>query len=139
MGSMPFPIDRPRRLRRTTAIRNLVRETHLQPSNFVLPLFVVEGEGIRNPIRSMPGNAQLSIDELVEEAASAPSADPCAVGAMEIDAAGLHARIDALRKAAEARFVDGLSAEQRATYDQQIRIHPDCLAVGGGFFFKHVP
>jgi porphobilinogen synthase len=68
---MPFPIDRPRRLRRTAAIRDLVRETHLQPSNFILPLFVVEGEGIRKEIRSMPGNAQLSIDELVKEAASA--------------------------------------------------------------------
>ncbi len=68
---MPFPIDRPRRLRRTAAIRDLVRETHLQPSNFILPLFVVEGEGIRKEIRSMPGNAQLSIDELVKEAESA--------------------------------------------------------------------
>ena len=68
---MPFPIDRPRRLRRTAAIRDLVRETHLQPSNFILPLFVVEGEGIRKEIGSMPGNAQLSIDELVKEAESA--------------------------------------------------------------------
>lgn len=80
-----------------------------------------------------------SLREQIEEAASAPSPDACAVGAMEIDAAGLHAKIDALRKAAEARFVDGLSTQQKATYDQQISIHPDCLAVGGGFFFKHVP
>jgi len=70
---MPFPIDRPRRLRRTPAIRELVRETRLQPSNFILPLFVVEGEGIRKPISSMPGNAQLSIDKLVEEAREAHS------------------------------------------------------------------
>jgi len=68
---MPFPIDRPRRLRRTPAIRALVRETHLQPSNFILPLFVVEGEGVRKEIRSMPGNAQLSIDVLVKEAEEA--------------------------------------------------------------------
>ena len=68
---MPFPIDRPRRLRRSAAIRDLVRETHLQPSNFILPLFVVEGEGIRKEISSMPGNAQLSIDTLVTEAREA--------------------------------------------------------------------
>ncbi len=52
-------------------MRDLVRETHLQPSNFILPLFVVEGEGIRKEIKSMPGNAQLSIDELVKEAQEA--------------------------------------------------------------------
>lgn len=68
---MPFPIERPRRLRSTPAMRSLVRETHLLPSNFILPLFVVEGEGIRKPINSMPGNAQLSIDELVKEAEDA--------------------------------------------------------------------
>ncbi len=66
---MPFPIDRPRRLRRTPAIRALVRETHLQPSNFIFPLFVVEGEGIRKEIGSMPGNFQMSIDETVRECA----------------------------------------------------------------------
>lgn len=54
-------------------MRDLVRETHLQPSNFILPLFVVEGEGIRKEIKSMPGNAQLSIDELVKEAQEAKS------------------------------------------------------------------
>jgi porphobilinogen synthase len=70
---MSFPIDRPRRLRRSAAMRDLVRETHLQPANFILPLFVVEGEGIRKEIQSMPGNAQLSIDELVKEAAEARS------------------------------------------------------------------
>jgi len=70
---MPFPIDRPRRLRRTPAIRDLVRETQLQPSNFILPLFIVEGEGIRKEITSMPGNAQLSIDEIVKEAREAKS------------------------------------------------------------------
>lgn len=48
-------------------MRRLVRETHLEPAQFVHPLFVCPGEGIRNPIRSMPGNAQLSVDELVKE------------------------------------------------------------------------
>jgi porphobilinogen synthase len=52
-------------------MRDLVRETRLQPANFILPLFVVEGEGIRKEISSMPGNAQISIDVLVEEARQA--------------------------------------------------------------------
>jgi porphobilinogen synthase len=56
-----------RRLRATPAMRDLVRETHLQPSQFILPLFVCPGEGVRREIGSMPGNYQLSIDELVKE------------------------------------------------------------------------
>ncbi len=64
---MAFPINRPRRLRSTPALRDLVRETHLQPSNFISPLFVVPGEGIKKEIGSMPGNFQMSIDNLVEE------------------------------------------------------------------------
>ncbi len=50
-------------------MRALVRETHLQPSNFIFPLFVVEGEGIRKEIGAMPGNYQMSIDETVKECA----------------------------------------------------------------------
>ena len=64
---MPFPIHRPRRLRSTEAIRRLVRETRLDPANFILPLFVCPGEGIRRPIGSMPPQCQLSIDSVVEE------------------------------------------------------------------------
>jgi len=64
---MPFPIHRPRRLRSNESIRRLVRETRLDPANFILPLFVCPGEGIRKPIGSMPPQNQLSIDTLVEE------------------------------------------------------------------------
>jgi porphobilinogen synthase len=64
---MPFPTQRLRRLRSTPAMRELVRETHLQPSQFILPLFVCPGEAVRREIGSMPGNYQLSIDELVKE------------------------------------------------------------------------
>jgi len=64
---MPFPTHRLRRLRATPAIRDLVRETHLHPGQFVLPLFVCPGEGVRHEIGSMPGNYQLSVDELVKE------------------------------------------------------------------------
>ena len=68
---MPFPIHRMRRLRSTEALRGLVRETALAPGDFILPLFVCPGEGIRREIGSMPGNAQLSIDNLVKECAEA--------------------------------------------------------------------
>ena len=64
---MSFPAHRKRRLRVSEAMRRLVRETHLEPSQFVLPLFVCPGEGIRRPIGSMPGNAQFSVDQLVKE------------------------------------------------------------------------
>jgi porphobilinogen synthase len=65
---MTFPTHRPRRLRRTPSIRALVRETALRPEQLVAPLFVTVGEGVRNPIASMPGHAQLSVDKAVEEA-----------------------------------------------------------------------
>ena len=62
---------RPRRLRRTEAIRGLVRETRLTPDCLILPLFVVEGRGVRREIGSMPGVHQLSVDEAVKEAVGA--------------------------------------------------------------------
>ena len=54
-------------------MRALVRETRLAPTQFIYPLFVVPGEGVRREIGSMPGNYQLSIDELVKECAEAES------------------------------------------------------------------
>jgi porphobilinogen synthase len=60
--------QRPRRLRRTPALRDLVRETTLTPDDFVYPLFVVPGEGIRSSVPSMPGVEQLSVDALAGEA-----------------------------------------------------------------------
>jgi porphobilinogen synthase len=65
---MTFPIERPRRLRRTETLRGMVRETLLTPKDFVLPLFVMPGKGRRNPVPSMPGVFQLSVDEAVKEA-----------------------------------------------------------------------
>src|ERR1044071_8291552 len=62
---------RPRRLRRTETIRSLVRETRLTPDNFIYPLFVCEGEGVRREVPSMPGVCQLSVDEAVKEATAA--------------------------------------------------------------------
>jgi porphobilinogen synthase len=65
---MNFPVTRLRRLRRTEAIRSLVRETHLHPGALIYPLFICPGEGIRKEISSMPGVFNLSIDEAVKEA-----------------------------------------------------------------------
>ena len=65
---MPFPQERPRRMRRTEALRSLVRETVLAPDDLVWPLFAVPGKKVRNAVRSMPGVFQLSVDELVAEA-----------------------------------------------------------------------
>ena len=68
--SFNLPI-RPRRLRSGPALRRMVRETHLSPADFIYPLFVIHGEGIRNPVPSMPGVSQLSVDQAVVEAEEA--------------------------------------------------------------------
>jgi porphobilinogen synthase len=70
---MSFPIHRPRRLRRNEALRRMVRETTLEPSDFIYPLFVVEGRGVRRPVLSMPGIFNLSVENVVEEAKQAKS------------------------------------------------------------------
>jgi porphobilinogen synthase len=66
-----FPNHRPRRLRQHPVLRDLVRETDLAPSDFILPLFVRPGSGVRKEITSMPGNYQLSVDTLVDEVGKA--------------------------------------------------------------------
>jgi porphobilinogen synthase len=68
---MAFPATRLRRLRRTGALRSLVRETRLTPESFVYPLFVCPGEGVRKEVRSMPGVFNLSVDQAVREAQEA--------------------------------------------------------------------
>src|SRR5208282_6013708 len=65
---MRFPIYRPRRLRQNAKLRALVRETEWSVSDLVMPLFVREGTRLRKSIGSMPGQFQLSVDELVKEA-----------------------------------------------------------------------
>jgi len=64
---LPFPTHRPRRLRRTATLRRMVQETHLGLGGIIEPFFVCPGTGVRRPIDSMPGCAQMSIDVLVEE------------------------------------------------------------------------
>jgi porphobilinogen synthase len=65
---MTFPANRMRRLRRTESLRALVRETTLEPGDLVYPLFICPGKGVRNPVGSMPGVFNLSVDEAVREA-----------------------------------------------------------------------
>jgi porphobilinogen synthase len=66
---MQFPVTRMRRLRRTAAMRSLVQETFLLPSQLIYPLFICPGQGVRKPISSMPGVFNLSIDEALKDAA----------------------------------------------------------------------
>lgn len=65
---MPFPLIRPRRLRRTPFLRDMVRETQVEVSDLIAPLFVVPGEKIEREVSSMPGQYQLSIDSVVKKA-----------------------------------------------------------------------
>jgi porphobilinogen synthase len=63
---MLFPDYRPRRLRQNDGFRRMIRETRLSTDDLILPLFAIDGKGIKNPIDSMPGHFQLSIDNLVK-------------------------------------------------------------------------
>lgn len=65
---MDYPIFRGRRTRRTPSLRAMVRETHVQPSDFIYPLFIVHGRDIREPIKSMPGVERFSVDRIAAEA-----------------------------------------------------------------------
>lgn len=65
---MPFPIHRPRRLRATPTLRRMVRETILEPCDLIAPLFVQHGQGVHEPIASMPGQFRLSPDTAAQEA-----------------------------------------------------------------------
>ncbi len=84
-----------RRLRRTRALRELVRETELRPSHLVQPLFVVAGEGVRDPVESMPGIERFSISELVAEAG-----DVLAAGVRAVILFGIPAEKDELASGA---------------------------------------
>ncbi len=68
---MLFPDYRPRRLRQNDAFRRMIRETKLSVDDLILPVFVIAGKGVKNPIQSMPGHYQLSIDNLVKVAKKA--------------------------------------------------------------------
>jgi porphobilinogen synthase len=71
---MGYPLHRPRRTRQSDAWRRMVRETRLTLDSLIYPLFVVPGRGVKNPISSMPGISQLSVDEAVKEARAVAAA-----------------------------------------------------------------
>ena len=98
---MYFPIFRPRRLRETETFRRMVRETRLSVDDFIMPFFVVHGRDVRREISSMPGNFQLSVDELVKEAKETAS-----LGIPGIILFGLPATKDAVGSEAYAK--DGI-------------------------------
>jgi len=66
---MPFPQERPRRLRANAPLRSMVRETQVAIDDFIYPMFITEGRGVRNAVSSMPEVFQLSVDEAVKEIA----------------------------------------------------------------------
>jgi porphobilinogen synthase len=65
---MSFPINRPRRLRRTETFRRMIRETRLSPDDFIQPYFVCPGRDVTKPVGAMPGVAQMSVDNVVRAA-----------------------------------------------------------------------
>jgi len=103
---MLFPDYRPRRLRQSEAFRRMIRETALSVDDFILPLFAIGGKKVQNPIASMPGHYQLSVDHLVQTAREAHE-----LGIPAVLLFGVPDRKDALGTAAYAK--DGIV--QRAT------------------------
>ena len=98
---MPFPSVRPRRLRATPTLRRMVRETRLSPDDFIYPMFITEGEGVRNPVPSMPEVDQVSIDEALRDIE-----EIVALGIPAIDLFGVPDEKDLMGRHAEAG--DGL-------------------------------
>ena len=108
-----FPAARARRLRSSPALREIVRETTLSPSDFVAPYFVTPGRDVRLPIGPMPGQAQLSVDRLLADAAECE-----ALGVRAVLLFGLPASKDAL--GAEAYAPDGVVQEAVAALKREL-------------------
>lgn len=117
---MAFPVTRLRRLRQSEPLRSLVRETHLEPSNFIYPLFVCPGERVRKEISSMPGVFNLSVDEAVKEAREAKS-----LGLGGIILFGLPEKKDEVATGAWAE--DGIVQRATRAIKQEVR---DLVVIG---------
>jgi porphobilinogen synthase len=117
---MPFPVTRLRRMRQSELLRSLVRETRLTPTNFIYPLFVCPGEGVRHEISSMPGVFNLSVDEAVKEARESES-----LGLGGIILFGLPEQKDAVATGAWAE--DGIVQRATRAIKQEVR---DLVVVG---------
>jgi len=103
---MLFPDYRPRRLRQNDAFRRMIRETRLSVDDLILPLFAIDGKGVKNPIDSMPGHFQLSIDNLLKTSKKA-----CKLGIPAVMLFGIPDKKDPLATGAYAK--DGIV--QKAT------------------------
>jgi porphobilinogen synthase len=117
---MAFPATRLRRLRRTSALRSMVRETRLTPESLVYPLFVCPGEGVRKEVQSMPGVFNLSVEEAVRDAETAHS-----LGVPAVILFGLPEKKDEV--ASGAWEDDGIV--QRAARAMKLEI-PELLLIG---------
>jgi porphobilinogen synthase len=116
---MLFPDSRPRRLRQNENFRRMVRETKLSVDDMILPLFAAEGKEVRNPIASMPGHYQLSVNHVVKEAREARD-----LGIPAVILFGIPQKKDALGSGAYAK--DGIV--QKAVKAIKDRV-PDLLVV----------
>ena len=117
---MAFPVTRLRRLRRTEPLRSMVRETRLTPENFVYPLFVCPGEGVRKEVRSMPNVFNLSVDEAVKEASQTHS-----LGVPSIILFGLPEKKDEVATGAWAE--DGIVQQAARAIKREV---PDLVIMG---------
>ena len=116
---MQFPEYRPRRLRQNEGFRRMIRETTLSVNDFILPLFAMEGKAIKNPISSMPGHFQLSIDNLIPEAQKA-----AAMGIPAVMLFGIPDKKDALGTRAYAK--DGVV--QKAVHEVKEKV-PELVVI----------
>jgi porphobilinogen synthase len=116
---MSFPRTRLRRLRRTETLRAMVRETRLDRSDLVLPCFVVEGSGVREPVASMPGVHRHSVDQLVPFAKAVAD-----VGVPAVILFGIPARKDARGSGADA--ADGIVQRAVAALKRDV---PDLVVI----------
>ena len=116
---MNYPIYRPRRLRRNERFRNLIRETTLQPKNFIYPLFIGPGKDKAEPVSSMPGIAQLSVDRAVREAQEVDS-----LGISAVILFGIPRQKDAV--GSEAYAADGVVQQAIRSIKEKV---PDLLVI----------
>jgi porphobilinogen synthase len=125
MSIPEFPNVRSRRLRHNPLIRDLVRETALAPTDFILPLFVRPGKGIKKEIASMPGNFQLSVDRLADEVG--PAVD---LGIRALILFGIPARKDATGSSAlenDGIVQQALGALRETFKDRILLITDECF------------
>src|SRR5215471_10254229 len=117
---MSFPVTRLRRMRQSEPLRSMVRETRLTPKNFIYPLFVCPGEGIRKEISSMPGVYNISVDEAAKEARESKS-----LGLGGIILFGLPEKKDEVATGAWAE--DGIVQRAARAIKQEVR---DLIVIG---------